>query len=47
MKRVVLFLLTNLAEVTQGKTLQANRALVISNSRLAAQIACAYSAANC
>jgi pseudouridine-5'-phosphate glycosidase len=43
-KELTPFLLTNLAEVTQGKTLRANRALVISNARLAAQIACAHSA---
>jgi pseudouridine-5'-phosphate glycosidase len=33
------FLLGNLAEVTEGKTLRANQALVIANARLAAQIA--------
>jgi pseudouridine-5'-phosphate glycosidase len=46
-KELTPFLLTNLAEVTQGKTLRANRALVISNARLAAQIAGAYSAMDC
>jgi pseudouridine-5'-phosphate glycosidase len=41
-KELTPFLLTNLAEVTEGKTLRANHALVVSNARLAAQIACAY-----
>jgi pseudouridine-5'-phosphate glycosidase len=33
------FLLARLAEITQGKTLRANRALVLANARLAAQVA--------
>ncbi len=33
------FLLARLAEITQGRTLQANRELVIANARLAAQVA--------
>jgi len=38
-KRVTPFLLARLAELTQGKTLEANRALVLANASLAAQIA--------
>ena len=41
-KELTPFLLTNLAEVTEGKTLRANHALVISNARLAAKIASAF-----
>jgi pseudouridine-5'-phosphate glycosidase len=41
-KELTPFLLTNLAEVTEGKTLRANHALVVSNARLAAQIASAF-----
>jgi pseudouridine-5'-phosphate glycosidase len=33
------FLLARLAELTQGRTLQANRALVVANARLAARVA--------
>jgi pseudouridine-5'-phosphate glycosidase len=33
------FLLARLAEITEGKTLRANQALVIANARLAAQVA--------
>ena len=33
------FLLARLAEATNGKTLRANRALVIANARLGAQVA--------
>jgi pseudouridine-5'-phosphate glycosidase len=32
-------LLARLAELTDGKTLRANRALIVANARLAAQIA--------
>jgi pseudouridylate synthase len=42
-KELTPFLLSNLAEATEGKTLRANHALVVSNARLAAQIAGAYS----
>lgn len=38
-KDVTPFLLTRLAEVTQGKTLRVNQALVLANARLAAQVA--------
>ena len=33
------FLLSKLAEATEGKTLQANRALVVANASLAARLA--------
>jgi pseudouridine-5'-phosphate glycosidase len=33
------FLLARLAEITQGKTLRANQALIVANARLAAQVA--------
>ena len=33
------YLLKRLAEVTQGKTLLANRELIVANARLAAQVA--------
>ena len=33
------YLLARLAEITQGKTLQANQALMIANARLAARVA--------
>jgi len=33
------FLLKRLAEVTEGRTLHANQALVVANARLAAQVA--------
>jgi pseudouridine-5'-phosphate glycosidase len=35
------FLLARLAELTQGRTLEANRALIVANARLAAQVATA------
>jgi pseudouridine-5'-phosphate glycosidase len=38
------FLLAGLAEATQGKTLKANRALLLANARLAAQVAAALAA---
>lgn len=38
------FLLRRLAEITQGRSLRANRALVLSNACLAARIACALEA---
>jgi pseudouridine-5'-phosphate glycosidase len=37
------FLLTRLAELTAGKTLQANHILIVENARLAAQVAAALS----
>jgi pseudouridine-5'-phosphate glycosidase len=37
------FLLALLAELTQGRTLRANQALIVANARLAAQIAVAFS----
>jgi pseudouridine-5'-phosphate glycosidase len=37
------FLLARLAEITGGKTLEANRALIIANARLAARVALALS----
>lgn len=40
------FLLAKLAEKTEGRTLQANQALVLANARLAAQVAKAYCAAS-
>jgi pseudouridine-5'-phosphate glycosidase len=33
------FLLARLAEITEGKTLRTNQALVVANARLAAQVA--------
>ena len=33
------FLLARLAEITGGRTLRANQALVVANARLAAQVA--------
>jgi pseudouridine-5'-phosphate glycosidase len=33
------FLLAQLAEITEGRTLQANQALIVSNARLAARVA--------
>jgi pseudouridine-5'-phosphate glycosidase len=41
-KELTPFLLSNLAEATEGKTLRANQALVVANAHLAAQIAGAY-----
>src|SRR5262245_5752832 len=43
-KELTPFLLGRLAEITRGQTLRANHALVISNARLAAQVATALSA---
>jgi pseudouridine-5'-phosphate glycosidase len=37
------FLLARLAELTDGKTLEANRALIVANARLAARVALALS----
>ncbi len=45
-KELTPFLLSRLAEITEGQTLKANHSLVISNSRLAAQLACALTASN-
>lgn len=42
-KNVTPFLLARLAEITQGRSLKANIALVMSNAKLAAEIAVAYS----
>jgi pseudouridine-5'-phosphate glycosidase len=41
-KRLTPFLLERLARHTDGKTLQANRALIVANARLAAQVAKAH-----
>jgi pseudouridine-5'-phosphate glycosidase len=38
-KALTPFMLAKLAEVTEGKTLQANRALIVANARLAARVA--------
>ena len=38
-KELTPFLLSRLAEITEGQTLRANHALVIANARLAAQVA--------
>jgi pseudouridine-5'-phosphate glycosidase len=43
-KELTPFLLAELAQATQGKTLQANRALLLANARLAAQVASALCA---
>jgi pseudouridylate synthase len=43
-KDVTPFLLKRLAEITEGKSLKANIALVMNNARVAADIAVAYSA---
>jgi pseudouridine-5'-phosphate glycosidase len=43
-KHVTPFLLKRLAEITEGKSLKANIALVMNNARVAADIAVAYSA---
>jgi pseudouridylate synthase len=43
-KELTPFLLSRLADITEGQTLKANHALVIANARLAAQIAGAYAA---
>jgi pseudouridine-5'-phosphate glycosidase len=37
--RLTPFLLARLAELTGGKTLAANRALIVANARLAAEVA--------
>lgn len=42
-KRVTPFLLKRIAEITEGRSLKANIALVMSNARVAAEIAVAYS----
>jgi pseudouridine-5'-phosphate glycosidase len=41
------FLLARLAEITGGKTLDANRALIVANARLAARVAVALSGEAC
>ncbi len=41
-KELTPFLLTRLAEITEGQTLRANHTLVIANARLAAQVAAKY-----
>ena len=38
-KEVTPFLLRRLAEMTEGRTLKANQALIVANARLAAQVA--------
>jgi pseudouridine-5'-phosphate glycosidase len=43
-KELTPFLMSRLAEITEGQTLRANHALVIANARLAAQVARAYAA---
>lgn len=43
-KALTPFLLRQLAELTEGKTLRANRELIVANARLAARIACAMMA---
>jgi pseudouridine-5'-phosphate glycosidase len=40
-KELTPFLLSRLADITEGQTLRANHALVIANARLAARVACA------
>jgi pseudouridylate synthase len=45
-KELTPFLLSRLAEATNGKTLQANRGLVIANARLASQVAAAFAKAS-
>jgi pseudouridine-5'-phosphate glycosidase len=39
-KALTPFLLARLAELTEGRTLRANRALIVANAQLAAQVAC-------
>jgi hypothetical protein len=46
-KDVTPFLLARLAQVTGGKTLRANQALIIANARLAARVACALGERPC
>lgn len=41
-KEITPFLLAQLAEISGGKSIQANRALILHNARVAAQIALAY-----
>jgi pseudouridine-5'-phosphate glycosidase len=41
-KEVTPFLLARLVELTSGKTLRANQALIVANARLAAQVASAF-----
>jgi pseudouridine-5'-phosphate glycosidase len=41
-KDVTPYMLSRLAEVTDGKTLRANQTLVVANARLAAQVAAAF-----
>jgi pseudouridine-5'-phosphate glycosidase len=41
-KTLTPFLLRQLAELTNGKTLRANQAIVVENARLAARIACCF-----
>ena len=41
-KETTPYLLARVAELSAGKSLDANIALVINNARVAAQIACAY-----
>jgi pseudouridine-5'-phosphate glycosidase len=38
-KELTPFLLSRLAEVTEGKTVRANQVLVVANARLAAEVA--------
>jgi pseudouridine-5'-phosphate glycosidase len=40
-KELTPFLLSQLAALTEGKTVRANQVLVVENARLAARIACA------
>ncbi len=46
-KEITPFLLATLAEVSSGRSVEANRALVLNNARLAADIACAYCDLRC
>jgi pseudouridine-5'-phosphate glycosidase len=39
--RLTPFLLARIAELSSGRTLQANRALIVANARLAAEVAVA------
>lgn len=43
-KNLTPYLLNRLAERTEGRSLSANRALLLNNARVAAEIACAFSA---
>jgi len=40
-KELTPFLLSRLADITEGQTLKANHALILSNAKLAAEVACA------